>query len=122
MKLRIRGDSLRLRLSQDEVARFGKSGHVEDAIRFGPGSTLLYGLKMAKDVRQLAADYRNDHLTVYVPKDLALQWAVSDMVGMDSACRFEDGQLLHILVEKDYQCLHARPGEDESNLYPHPAM
>ena len=32
----------------------------------------------------------------------------------------DDGDLLKILVEKDFACLAPREGEDETDMYPHP--
>jgi hypothetical protein len=40
MKLRIHGNSLRLRLSQSEVAQFSKTGYVEDSVQFESPSHL----------------------------------------------------------------------------------
>jgi hypothetical protein len=38
MKLRLHAGSLRLRLSESEVARLGETGKVEDAIMFPSGT------------------------------------------------------------------------------------
>ena len=45
MKLRLHAGSLRLRLSQSEVARLGETGKVEDSIEFSSGSELLYAIE-----------------------------------------------------------------------------
>ena len=42
MKLRIKGDSLRLRLTQGEVRELAQRGVVSDQVRFGPGAHLTY--------------------------------------------------------------------------------
>jgi hypothetical protein len=42
MKLRIQGNSLRLRLTQKEVARVRNGGLVESVIEFAPGRSLAY--------------------------------------------------------------------------------
>ncbi len=45
MKLRIKGDSLRLRLTQGEVTALDTGGVVEEKVRFGGGAALIYRLR-----------------------------------------------------------------------------
>jgi len=42
VKLRIQGNSLRLRLTQKEVAQLRDRGHVKSFIEFAPGHSLVY--------------------------------------------------------------------------------
>ena len=115
MKLRIRGNSLRLRLSRGEVTQLAEKGRVEDAIAFGP-SKLTYALATA-DVAEVGATYESSpdgRIVVVIPPKRAAEWASSDEVGIESK-----GDL-HILVEKDWSCLKPREGEDDSDAFPHP--
>ena len=45
MKLRIQGNSLRLRLTQKEVAQLCEWGRVESVVEFSPGQELVYLLE-----------------------------------------------------------------------------
>src|SRR5208337_4503485 len=45
MKLRIHGNSLRLRLNRTEVAELAQSGRVENALEFGQRSKLIYSVE-----------------------------------------------------------------------------
>ena len=47
MKLRIKGNSLRLRVSRSEFTRFLSQSRIEETIHFGPGpeAKLTYGLE-----------------------------------------------------------------------------
>lgn len=112
MKLRIRGNSLRLRLSQSEVTQLARDGRVEDAVVFGP-SKLTYVLATA-DVDRVGASYESNAIVVTLPKKRADAWASSDEVGIES-----EGEL-GILVEKDWSCLKPREGEDDADAFPHP--
>ena len=112
MKLRIRGNSLRLRLSQREVAQLSQEGLVEDAIAFGP-SKLTYVLTTS-DGDRIGATYESNRIVVTLPKKRAADWASTDEVGIE-----EKGDL-HVLVEKDWSCLKPREGEDDSDAFPHP--
>lgn len=125
MKIRIQGNSLRLRLSQSEVAKFNESGQVSDGINFGPTSpvSLTYRLERA-DQPAMSVVFVDNCINVYVPSEQATTWANSELeVGMEHLHRFpETGGSLRILVEKDFKCLADRPGEDESDHFPNPNL
>jgi hypothetical protein len=57
MKLRIQGDSLRLRLTQNDVAFLQHLGLVESTIRFAPGRVLSYSVASSRDVAELSVHY-----------------------------------------------------------------
>ena len=117
MKLRIQGDSVRLRLTQSEVARFSATGYVADTAHFGPNRRLTYTLEIhGGDV--LRADFEDAALTVFVPHAWAEEWAKSDRVGFEGEQAIDEGQTLRLLIEKDFECLHKRP--DEEDAFPHP--
>ena len=44
----------------------------------------------------------------------------TEQVAIAGEQRLDDGALLTLLVEKDFACLAPRPGEDESDMFPHP--
>lgn len=115
MKLRIKGNTLRLRLSQGEIEQFSQDGEVTESIVFGSNASLRYSIKRVEKA-QITANMHNGHVVVEVPVDVSKQWVNSDQVGFEKV--MDNGTL--ILVEKDFQCLHKRPGEDESNNFPNP--
>lgn len=117
MKLRIKGDSVRLRLTQTEVAALANDGAVSDTMHLAPGLALRYGLG-AHDGSALAARLGPHELFVLVPRAWLRDWPDSDRVGFEGAQDAGNGRTLRILVEKDFQCLHKRP--DEEDAYPHP--
>lgn len=114
MKIRIKGNSLRLRLTQSEVAKFNEEGRVSDSINFGE-KQLIYSLQKS-EMEEVTADFNGEFITVNVPSQAGSDWASSKQVGIQSS----EGETLSILIEKDFQCLKARPGEDESDLYNNP--
>ena len=122
MKWRISGNSLRLRLTRSEVARFGQVGRVEDAIEFGPqpSQRLMCVLQSSIDFPNVAARYTNNCITVHVPAELAKQWVETDQVGFDSEQSLDIDKTLRLLVEKDFACLDAREGEADLDAFPHP--
>ena len=119
MKLRIHGNSLRLRLNQSEVAQFSKTGFVEDSIQFAPGASFAYALESLSRLSAPQALYANGTLRVQVPGADATEWACSDRVGISGDQPLDSGKRLAILVEKDFQCLHGADGRDPA-AYPNP--
>ncbi|MCA6075252.1 DUF7009 family protein [Fulvivirga sedimenti] len=116
MKIRILGNSLRLRLSQSEVANLAEDMHVSDSINFG-GRKLIYALQGA-DVESISAEYNGDIITVNVPESQIREWTASEQVGFDHRQKLTDNSYLNILVEKDFACLVPRKGEED--LFPNP--
>lgn len=120
MKLRIRDNSLRLRLTQTEVRTLRTDGQVTAATAFPGGASLVYALLCDDEVAELTATMLDGTITVRVPATVAHEWADSDEVSLRGDRALDDGQSLSLLVEKDFTCLAPREGEDESDMYPHP--
>ena len=118
MKLRIRGNSIRLRLTKSEVDQFHSTGDVSETVNFGE-SVMRYSLRTG-DVETLAAEFRDGELRIIVPREKVEVWTGSEQVGIEGDQPVGDGQELHILIEKDFECLAERPGEDDSDAFPNP--
>lgn len=121
MKLRIHDDSIRLRLTQTEVDAISQGQEVRHCLNFGGSMPVfLYTLQASAAVERMKAEYQNNEIRILIPEKQAVQWASSDQVGIEEILLNSGGQL-HILVEKDFQCLHKRPHEDETDNFPNPA-
>lgn len=117
MKLRIRGDSIRLRLTRSEVAQLSADGRVENTTSFGT-TELMYSVTSSTRER-VEADLRDNEITVYVPAVSIADWADSELVGIEGTQAVRDGEL-HILIEKDFACLKARGGDEEADTFANP--
>jgi len=117
VKLRIHGNSLRLRLNQAEVAQFSKTGFVEDAIEFGP-TRLAYTLEHLSSLNTPQALYHDGWLRIQVPAADAQKWITTDQVGISGEQTLADIKHLSILIEKDFQCAHSK--EQDPFAYPNP--
>lgn len=117
MKLRIRGDSLRLRLTRGEVRSLRETGSVIETIHFG-GGALHYELRAA-DVDAPVASFDGAQIVVSLPRAQANAWADGDEVGIAATQALDDGTLA-LLIEKDFQCLAPRDGEEDVDAFPHP--
>jgi hypothetical protein len=118
MKLRLAGNSLRLRLNQGEVAQFSKTGYVEETVHFGPGASLAYVLESSTRIDAPRAHYRNGELRIQIPASAGQEWVTTGRVGVSGQQSLDGGEQLSILIEKDFQCLH--DGEQDPDAYPNP--
>ena len=114
MKLRIQDNSLRLRLTQKEVARLGDQGSVEAAIRFSGDAVLKYSVSVLAEAEVVTVRYEHHAICVFLPVYKAEMWSQNNEVTIEA---FDSG--VQILVEKDFQCLH-RSAAGEPDNYPHP--
>jgi hypothetical protein len=118
MKLRIKGDSLRLRVGPSEVERLIASGRVEETIHFAPGVHLAYALLHSETAACLAASRTRDEVTVIVPTSVAQAWAIGNDVGIYGTVPNGSGSL-SLAIEKDFACLDSsRAGNRDT--YPNP--
>lgn len=122
MKLRIKGNSVRLRLTQTEVDQFNQKGYFEEICVFGPveNQQLTYRLEKKDDISDLSADFISGKVVVYIPSEVGENWASTEEVGMENHQPLPGEDSMRILVEKDFQCLKPRPDEDESDNFPNP--
>ncbi|GAB3835556.1 DUF7009 family protein [Hymenobacter jeollabukensis] len=113
MKLRIEDNTLRLRLSDEEVAQFAHAGRVEAVVPLAPGPAgqFTYALQLTDDDSTAAAQalrvaYTPGSLSVLVPAALAQAWLEPAEISLAGTVDMTDGQELRILVEKDLGCRH----------------
>ena len=121
MKLRIKDNTLRLRLSQSELKTCEDKGVFSSSVSFGPGAdkTLTYSIVIT-DRDQMAANFNQNTIEILIPQKMARTWSATDKVTISNDMKIDDDESLIILVEKDFQCLHKRPGEEEKDNFPNP--
>ena len=119
MKLRIKGDSLRLRLAQGEMRALAERGEVTDQVSFPGGSALGYKVRIDRHSQEISATYKSNLIEILVPQALAERWCATELVTLSATETLGSGEL-RIVLEKDWACLAPREGEDESDNFPHP--
>jgi hypothetical protein len=117
MKLRIRGNSIRLRLTKTEVADLSDKGSVEEKTDFGNGICLFYSIISSDSTETVKADFTNNRLEIILPEKVANDWANSETVGLSAI-----QNNLKLLIEKDFSCLVPRTNDDDSDTFSHPKM
>lgn len=124
MKLRIHGNSIRFRITQSEMAALADGTKLEDSLQFGPAQTeiLSYALEISSQCSEVRAAYSKGVIQVILPTNLARALTDPSQVGIEHAQPVAKGVTLKIVLEKDFQCLHSRPGESESDNFPNPKL
>ena len=122
MKLWIKGNSTRLRLSQSEVDKLAAGRAVSDSIAFGPrsGDRLSYQVMVSDDAAAIVAELADNVITFILPAIIARDWAAGDAVSIEAEQATGEEGTLRILIEKDFACLNPRRGEDEADMFPNP--
>jgi hypothetical protein len=118
MKLRIKGDSLRLRVSPSEVERLIRSGRVEETIHFAPGTHLTYAIEHSAAAPCVSVSSRPDEVAVIVPTITARAWVNGVDIGIYGTVPNGSG-LLEVAIEKDFACLDASHATNH-DTFPNP--
>ncbi|MEL7144886.1 MAG: hypothetical protein AAFO69_00855 [Bacteroidota bacterium] len=119
MKIRILGNKLRLRLQQQEIQKLAAGQAVVETVNFPIGDQLHYAVEPVGVGAEVTATFQNSKISVKIPGELLDGWEMDDRVGIYQEMKSAE-EAFSIAVEKDFKCLHKRPGEDESGNYPHP--
>lgn len=120
MKLRIRDNSIRLRLERREVEALRNDGRVTAQTGFPGGQSFAYAVESDPAITAPGAYFSDNVVTVRIPEATVLAWASSQQVSIGTEQLLGDGAVLKVLVEKDFACLTPRDGEDESDMFPNP--
>lgn len=118
MKLRISGNSIRLRLLRSEVKTIGAGRPIEVQTALLP-SPLAYRLETTAGALKPTVRFANNVVLVVIPWSLATAWASGDEVGIEATIDGAEGSTIRLLIEKDFRCLH---GEEANgpDCYPNP--
>ena len=119
MKLRIKGNSLRVRLTRTEVLRLAEGGSVESETDFG-NQAFRYGVIARSNEPAISAFCESNSILVRVPASAAAKWADGNEIGLYGEQPTSTGDVLTIAVEKDFRCLDPRRDEDESDHFDNP--
>ncbi len=122
MKLRIRGDTIRLRLKRSEVDRIVAGASIVEETHF-PDSVLTYRLDVTEN-NDISASFDNGSVVISLPKSKLVDWADTDKVSLSAEQKLSDTGPLSLLIEKDFSCLEPgrhRDSEDDEDTFPHPS-
>jgi hypothetical protein len=119
MKIRIKGNSIRYRLTKTEVANFGKNRFLEEKTEFLNGPSFHYRLEKKTDIENLEASFSGNMICIFVPENMAAEWTTTDVIGFDTKMNIGGEKELFLLIEKDFVCLD-HTFEDQGDNYENP--
>ena len=119
MKLRIKGNSVRFRLSKSEVERFVKEGMLHETTNF-INNVFSYTVQSTEE-NTMTAELTHAGITLLVPSMQLLLWAGSNsQVGISEKMGIGNNATLSLLLEKDFKCIDANPEEDQEDFFENP--
>lgn len=116
MKIRIKGNSIRLRLTKTDVQNLKEKGIVEEKTILGAEQIFEYSLVVDEKTATISADFLANKITVSLSKREARILTETDEITLDGIQKNGEENGLFILVEKDLQCLDTT-SEDQSDMY-----
>jgi hypothetical protein len=124
MKLRVRHNSIRFRLTQSDVGSLRRSGRCRETILFPGGSRLEYVL-LASKTKEVGVVFADGIVSIAIPARQLIDWHSSDQVGISAAVDVypddvHPGKKLEVLIEKDFRCLDPLVAEDQSDAFENP--
>lgn len=117
MKIRIKGNTIRLRLTKSEVDYFSINHILEEQTEF-PEHIFRYVLRAANQ-KEISASFDNNTIIISLPMAEALKWTRTQLVSCTGEINLSNNKKLFILIEKDFKCLDESI-EDQSDNYENP--
>lgn len=114
MKIRIKDNSVRFRLTQSEVALLGQTGLVSCTTEF-INRPLVYAIESTEET-EFSVSFIENKIVLKMPEELIKEWVSTERVGFDG----QSGSV-KVLIEKDFVCID-NSMEDQSDNYPNPIL
>ncbi|HXS26271.1 MAG TPA: hypothetical protein VN730_01260 [Steroidobacteraceae bacterium] len=101
MKLRIRGQHLRIRTDAEEMRAFASAGCIEERIQLAPDRALIYRLAIAPGAKAIGVAFEDNLIEVRLPEEAAKRWCSTDLTALSGTQ--QNGPVeLRVTVEKDF--------------------
>ena len=111
MKLLIRGNSIRMRVSKTELAQLAEAGKAEDTVRFSSETALRYGIEV-RPTGAVTVSFEPMAIVVTVPKSRLDLWLRPEEVSVEGSQPVGRGKALQIVLEKDDASAARRRDDD----------
>ena len=121
MKLRIKGNALRLRVTRSELERLVNHARLEETIYFSRDgqSKLTYALEESSDAVEVTTRFSSSEIAVVLPTKDIERWRSSDQIGIYATMDLGAQGSLDLIVEKDFACLDLSDA-DNLDTFPNP--
>ena len=121
MKLRIKGNSIRLRVSRSDLAKLAESGAIQDEVHFSdhPRDAWIYSIVQSQALSAPTVEFEERQVMVVVGDEDVRMWLGTDEVGIYFSIDIGVHGVLDVALEKDFACLD-RSDEENSDTFPNP--
>ncbi|WP_433902635.1 DUF7009 family protein [Sphingobacterium puteale] len=114
MKIRIKDNSVRLRLTMSEIDKLGNTGEVDCRTEF-INQPFVYRI-VQTDTAELIASFVENEIVIGLPTNMIKELVDTERIGFEG----QSGPV-KILVEKDFVCID-NTMEDQSDNFPNPSL
>jgi hypothetical protein len=118
MKIRIKDNSIRYRLTKTEVKQLCTQYFITSQTVLA-SNTLTYNIQVQDNIENLSADFVANTITLFFPKVDADAWYENEIITHQHTIKTINGSLLKLVLEKDFVCLD-HSDEDQSDNYANP--
>jgi hypothetical protein len=103
MKVRFKGNSIRVRVSSSELARIQAGTRIEETVHFPepPEATLIYALEAVRQAPDVTIRYDDREVTVIISEDQARNWGSGSQLGVHTSLDLGAAGSIEVIVEKD---------------------
>ena len=118
MKLRLKGSSLRLRVTRSELGRLEAGERIEETVLFPASSdtSLIYALEVGSHTQPVQVAFNSHRIVVSVSEDQLTSWSGQDQVGIYASLPVREKTNLEVAIEKDFACLDLSDADNEDTL------
>lgn len=116
MKLRCVHNSIRIRVKKSDLQKLETEGIITETVSFGGASMLAFALAIDMTAETVNAAFLDNLLLVNLPEMDAQKWISTNQVGIEVNNELDNGEQLHLLIEKDFPCTD-RENEDKADTF-----
>jgi hypothetical protein len=121
MKLRLKGNSLRLRVTRSEFARLQAGQRIEETVLFpaNKDARLSYVLQVGSHSQPVHVAFALQQIVVSVSQGQLASWSDEHQVGVYASLAVNESTNLEVAIEKDFACLDLSD-EDNKDTFANP--
>lgn len=101
MKLRLEKETVRLRLSPDELRKLKSEKTIVEKISVSKENRFSYSIQIADHHETCYMDFKDNSLEVSIPNTLADKWMNSNQVAIKETIDTDSGETIVLVIEED---------------------
>jgi hypothetical protein len=101
MKLRINQQSIRFRLSAEEILRLQDEGYLEETVTITEDNYFVFVLEIAHQLEACEVQFGDDGLNVGIPMEVAEGWINSNKTGISETIDADNQESITLRIEED---------------------